>query len=92
MFSRKSCYFFVRPKWTFLEVCLFPAREVTAPQVRRRTRASKRKVAHLIQIRHRDEVEAPITDWLEEAYGVCNSLARTKMATTRPKRTGRRGA
>jgi len=24
MFSRKSCYFFVRPKKNFLELCLFP--------------------------------------------------------------------
>jgi hypothetical protein len=23
---------------------------------------------HVIQVRHRDEVEAPITEWLEEAY------------------------
>jgi hypothetical protein len=92
IFSRTSCYFFVRPKRAFLEVCVFLAREVTAPQVRRRTRASKRKVAHLIQIRHRDEVEAPITDWLEEAYGVSDTLARTKTATTPSRRTGRRGS
>ena len=68
MFSRKSCYFFVRPKRSFLEVCIFLGREVRAPQVRRAVRASKSKVAHLIQIRHRDEVEAPVTDWLREAY------------------------
>jgi hypothetical protein len=29
---------------------------------------SKSKVAHLIQVRHRDEVEAPLTDWMQEAY------------------------
>ena len=68
MFSRKSCYFFVRPKRNFLEVCIFLARTVTAPQIRRTTPASKVKVAHLLQIRHRDEVEAPLTDWLREAY------------------------
>ena len=68
MFSRKSCYFFVRPKKNFLEVCVFLGRSVRAPQVRRADRTSKTKVAHILQIRHRDEVEAPITDWLEEAY------------------------
>jgi len=68
MFSRKSCYFFVRPKKSFLEVCVFLGRTVEAPQVRRVERASKSKLAHIIQIRHRDEVEAPITDWLREAY------------------------
>ena len=68
MFSRDSCYFFVRPKKKFLEVCVFLGRTVKAPQVRRVDQASKSKIFHIIHIRHRDEVEAPITDWLEEAY------------------------
>ena len=68
MFSRKSCYFFVRPKRNFLEVCVFLGRTVKASQVRRVDRASKSKTVHFIHIRHRDEVEAPITDWLREAY------------------------
>jgi hypothetical protein len=68
MFSRRSCYFFVRPKKSFLEVCVFLGRALKAPQVRRADRTSKSKIAHVIQIRHRDEVEAPITDWLLEAY------------------------
>jgi hypothetical protein len=68
MFSRRSCYFFVRPKRTFLEVCVFLGREVKAPQVRRIVRSSKTKLVHIIQLRHRDEVEAPVTDWLREAY------------------------
>ena len=68
MFSRESCYFFVRPKRNFLEVCLFLGRAVKAPQVRRVDRASKSKIVHFLQIRHRDEVEPPITDWLQEAY------------------------
>src|SRR5215211_9405336 len=58
MFSRTSCYFFVRPKRSFLEVCVFLGRTLTAPQVRRIDRASKSKVVHIIQIRHRDQVEA----------------------------------
>ena len=75
MFSRKSCYFFVRPKKNFLEVCFFLGRVLKAPQVRRVERPSKAKVAHIIQIRHRDEVEAPITDWLHEAYDRSELLA-----------------
>jgi hypothetical protein len=74
MFSRKSCYFFVRPKKNFLELCLFLGRTLKAPQVRRSDRASKSKVYHIIHIKHRDEVEAPITDWLREAYEVSNVL------------------
>jgi hypothetical protein len=68
MFSRKSCYFFVRPKKSFLEVCVFLGRPLKAPQVRRSEASSKSKFANIIQIRHRDEVEAPITEWLQEAY------------------------
>src|SRR5262245_5756008 len=30
MFSRNSCYFFVRPKRTFLEVCIFLGRRINA--------------------------------------------------------------
>ena len=68
MFSRKSCYFFVRPRKTHLEVCVFLGRPLKTPHVRRVERSSKTKVANLIRVTHRDEVEAPITDWLREAY------------------------
>jgi hypothetical protein len=68
MFSRKSCYFFVRPKTNFLELCVFLGRALKAPQVRRVDRASKSKFFHIVHIRHRDEVEAPVTDWLREAF------------------------
>ena len=68
MFSRRSCYVFVRPKRSFLEVCVFLPRAIKAPQVKRTTQSSRSKVANLIQIRHRDEVESPITDWLQQAY------------------------
>ena len=79
MFSRKSCYFFVRPKKTFLEVCVFLGRTVKAPQVRRVDRASRSKTAHVIRVTHRDEVEAPLTVWLREAYDLTDTLtARAK--------------
>ena len=68
MFSRKSCYFFVRPKKSFLEVCVFLPRGLKHPKVRRADQASKTKVANMMRIIHRDEVEAPFTDWLREAY------------------------
>ena len=75
MFSRKSCYFFVRPKRKFLEVCVFLGRAVKAPQIRRVDQASKSKMVHMLRITHRDEVEAPITDWLREAYERSDVLA-----------------
>jgi hypothetical protein len=90
MFSRTSCYFFVRPKKSFLEVCVFLGRALKAPQVRRVEPASKSKFVHFIQIRHRDEVEAPFTDWLREAYKlpdvVAAKAARKTVAGKRSKR------
>ena len=77
MFSRKSCYFFVRPKTKFLEVCIFLAKPRRAPQVRRVDQTSKTKYAHFVRLTHRDEVEAPITDWLREAYDVNGRPAPT---------------
>jgi hypothetical protein len=95
MFSRKSCYFFVRPKRKFLEVCVFLGRPVNAPQIRRVDRSSKSKVVHFIHITHRDQVEAPITDWLREAYDLSAGLAaksagagaRSKATSARTKTT-----
>jgi hypothetical protein len=89
MFSRKSCYFFVRPKKTLLEVCVFLGRALKAPQVRRVDRASKSKVVHVMQIRHRDEVEPPLTDWLREAYELSDVLGGS---STRRRKGGRKGA
>ena len=92
MFSRRSCYFFVRPKKSFLEVCVFLGRTVRAAQVRRADRASKTKVAHFLRVTHRDEVEAPLTDWLKEAYELSDVLAArpvTKTARTTTVKTKR---
>jgi hypothetical protein len=75
MFSRDSCYFYVRPKRNFLELCVFLGRTVKAPQVRRVDQASKAKTLHVIHIKHRDEVEAPVTDWLLEAYQLSDVLS-----------------
>ncbi len=82
MFSRGSCYFFVRPKKGFLEVCVFLGRALKAPQIRRVDRASKSKIVHFIHLRHRDEVEAPITDWLQEAYEL-HDVQGARVATKR---------
>jgi hypothetical protein len=91
MFSRKACYFFVRPKKKFLEVCFFLGRTLKEPQVRRAVPSSKIKTAHLIQIRHRDEVEAPVTDWLQEAYDFAADKAK-KTGRARKKKAARKTA
>jgi len=75
MFSRKACYFFVRPKKKFLEVWFFLGRTLRASMVRKTAQSSKVKVAHLVQITHRDQVEAPLTDWLKEAFDTSERLS-----------------
>jgi len=75
MFSRRVCYCFVRPRRTYLEVCVFLDRAVTARQVRRVTPVSRARIAHLLRIEHRDEVEAPITDWMRRAYDLVDPSA-----------------
>jgi hypothetical protein len=77
MFSRKSCYFFVRPKKSYLEICIFLGRAVAAPHIRRVDPASKTKLVHFIRVTHRDEVEAPITEWLKEAYDLAGPARPT---------------
>jgi hypothetical protein len=99
MFSRKACYFFVRPKKSFLEVVLFLGRPIKAPQIKRVENPSRAKVANIVHVRHRDEVEAPLTDWLREAYELPDRMAaaaaagrasRAKPAAAAKKRTAAR--
>ena len=87
MFSRKTCYFFVRPRKQSLQMWVFLGRSVRAPQVQRVEQSSRAKFAHLINIRHRDEVEAPVTDWMREAYGLQDVVATR--APKRPRRAAR---
>jgi hypothetical protein len=74
MFSLKACYFFVRPKKKLLEVWFFLGRKVKSPMIRQTIQSSKLKVAHLVHVTHRDQVEAPLTDWLKEAFERSNDL------------------
>lgn len=84
MFSRASCYFFVRPKKNFLQVCVFLGHAVKSPLVRRVERKSATKLVNIVHITHRDEVESPFTDWLQEAYDLPDKLIAR--ATRKPKR------
>jgi hypothetical protein len=87
MFSKEVCYFFVRPKPKYLEVCIILGRPIKAPQVRSVMKGSRAKYANMIRISHRDEVEAPITDWLREAYEMHDALRAKSRAPAKQKRT-----
>jgi hypothetical protein len=83
MFSRKACYFFVRPRRAFLEVVFFLGRTQRSSRIRQTVQSSRAKVAHVVRVTHRDEVESPLTDWLREAYNVSEALAgRAKKKTS----------
>ncbi len=95
MFARKACYCFVRPKRTFLELCIFLGRTVRSPLVTRSDQSSRTKVYHLIKLRHRDQVEPPVTDWLREAYELQDVLAGStktpKKKAARPRTAAKKG-
>src|SRR5215813_12919140 len=81
MFSRKVCYFFVRPKKKVLEIWFFLGRTLKDSMVRKTVQSSKVKVAHLVHVTHRDQVEAPLTDWLREAYETSEGLTAQRRGT-----------
>jgi hypothetical protein len=87
MFARKAAYFFVRPKRSYLEVVIFLGRAVKAPQIKKVHESSKTKRAHVIHVRHRDEVEPPLTDWLQEAYSLQDKALPKAETTTAKKLT-----
>ena len=81
MFSRKACYFFVRPRTKDLEVCFFLGREVKAPQIRSAAPSSRTKVYHLVRIVQRGSETPTVTD-----LGVAgtNTVFRGVAPSTRP--------
>jgi uncharacterized protein DUF5655 len=78
MFARKACYFFVRPQRSRLELVFFIGRPLKSPLIKKVVRTSKTRVAHLMHVIHRDQVEPPITDWLREAYGLQDKRTRRR--------------
>lgn len=90
MFSRRVCYFFVRPRTKNLEVVIFLGRAIKDPRVKVAGRPSRTKTANVVRIMHRDEVEAPLTDWLREAYDMSEALSAkpAKSAARSARKTG----
>jgi hypothetical protein len=43
--------------------------------VKKTMQSSKLKVAHLVHVNHRDQVESPLTDWLKEAFDASERLS-----------------
>ena len=76
MFSKKVCYFFVRPRKTFLEVWIFLPRKIKG--LRSMHGPSKKvKYCNLFKVIHADQIEAPLTDWIREAFDFAPEQVRS---------------
>jgi hypothetical protein len=73
MFARKLCYFYVRPKKTFLEVWIFLPRELEGLRSMHGP-TKKARYCNLFKLIHSDQVEAPLTDWIREAFDFAPGL------------------
>jgi len=73
MFARKVCYFFVRPKKTFLEVWIFLPREIEGLRSMHGP-TKKARYCNLFKLVHADQVEEPLTDWIREAFDFAPGL------------------
>ena len=87
MFSRKVCYFFVRPKKTFLEVWIFLPRKIEGLTFMHGP-AKKVKYCNLFKLIHADQVEAPLTDWIRDAFDFAPGLDRSFVPNLRDKNSG----
>lgn len=67
MFSRKVCFFFVRPKKTYLETVIMLPREDGAEGFKVAP-STKTKWAHTFKLVHPDQVEGALTEAIDEAY------------------------
>ncbi len=68
MFSKKVCYFFVRPKKSYLEVVIFlPVKRIDTA-FKTVTAVSKTKFAHTFKLVHADQIEGELTDAITEAF------------------------
>jgi hypothetical protein len=68
MFARKTCYAFIRPKKKFLELNFFLPNALGSELIKKVNSVSKSKWVHMMHVIHSDQVERPLTDWLQEAF------------------------
>lgn len=76
MFSKKVCYFFVRPRKTFLEVWIFLPRKIQG-LTSMHGPTKKVKYCNLFKVIHADQIEEPLTDWIREALDFAPEQVRS---------------
>lgn len=70
MFSKKTCFFFVRPKKSFLEVVIFLNTKHKLKNFKSVQAVSKTKYAHTFKLIHSDQVEGELTEAIQKAYEI----------------------
>jgi hypothetical protein len=73
MFAKKVCYFYVRPRKTFLEVWIFLPREIEG-LISMHGPTKKVRYCNLFKVVHADQIEEPLTDWIREAFDFAPDL------------------
>lgn len=70
MFSKKTCFFFVRPKKSYLEVVVFLSSPKKLKTFKSVVAVSKAKYAHTFKLVHADQVEGELTEAIVESFGM----------------------
>jgi hypothetical protein len=68
MFSKKVCFFFVRPKKSYLEVVVFLNIKSKLKSFKSVKSVAKTKYAHTFKLIHADQVEGELTNAIVKAY------------------------
>lgn len=68
MFSRKACYFFARPKKSYVELVIFLGHGKKSPGFHSAKAVAEKKYAHTFKLVHADQVEGELTDSIEAAF------------------------
>ncbi|MBY0317076.1 MAG: hypothetical protein K2Q26_16270 [Bdellovibrionales bacterium] len=71
MFSKKTCFFFVRPKKSYLEVVVFLTDKKQWPTFHKVAPVSKSKYAHTFKLVHADQVEGELARAVELSFKEC---------------------
>ena len=68
MFSKKVCYFFVRPQKKYLEVVIFLQSRKSPEYFKSIRPVSKTKFSHTFRLVHSDQVEGELANAITEAF------------------------
>jgi hypothetical protein len=68
--SAKSTFLAIKPKKSYVDIEFLLNEEILDFPIHKTVRVSRNKVAHFIKIESPEEVEGPVTSWLQRAYQI----------------------